>query len=86
VIVKATRDVYFLAVLLAFYAGSTMRSQYYAGSTMLRLCDWPIREGSIVYYARRLIRRRIAMGAFSGFNSWVSVHCYWYILLDSSWI
>jgi len=26
----------------------------------LRLCDWPIREESIVHYAQRLVRRRVA--------------------------
>jgi len=26
------------------------------------------------------------MGTCSEFNSWESVRCYWYILLDLSWI
>jgi len=30
-------------------------------AVLLRLCDWPIREESIVYYAQRLVRRRVAM-------------------------
>jgi len=33
-----------------------------------------------------VVFRTQLVGAFSGFNSWISVHCYWYILLDSSWI
>jgi len=30
-------------------------------AVLLRLCDWPIRGESIVYYAQWLVRRRVAI-------------------------
>jgi len=29
--------------------------------SVLRLCDWPIREESFVYYAQGLVRRTVAI-------------------------
>jgi len=43
--------------LRILYLRITLCWIYNEVAVLLRLCDWPIREESIVHYAQRLVRR-----------------------------